>query len=75
MSWFLHSVDSLFARCVCVVSFLISACCIGARVLSRLVALVFTVVIGVLACLSECLHVLVHRVVVQQWFVFPGKSK
>ena len=31
---------------------------------SGLVALVFTVVMGVLACLSECLHVLVHRVVV-----------
>ena len=30
---------------------------------SRWVALVFTVSMGVLACVSECLHALVHKVV------------
>ena len=42
---------------------------------SGLVALVFTVVMGVLACLCECLHVLVQKVVVQQVSVLPGNGK
>ena len=47
----------------------------GLPLYSGLVASVFTVVIGVLACLWECLHVLLHRVVVQQGLVFPGNSR
>ena len=42
---------------------------------SGLVALVFPVVMGVLACLCECLHVLVQKVVVQQVSVLPGNGK
>ena len=52
------------------VSLFFSAMCIVARVWcglygihSRCVALVFTVSMGVLACVSECLHALVHKVV------------
>ena len=71
ISWFWHSAESVSVGYVCVVGFFISsAMCIVARVWcglygihSRCVALVFTVSMGVLACVSECLHALVHKVV------------
>ena len=61
IAWFLRWADSLD---LLLHAALLPGYNLDWRPYSGLVALVFTVVMGVLACFSECLHVLPHRVVV-----------